>query len=80
MQDHVDDRPGEAPILDGTADTTHTPPEQSGMRNSNDRSRLHNAFGIPAGLSFGSLQAPVLVLNIPVNCGIHLARVNTAFV
>ncbi|KMT03610.1 hypothetical protein BVRB_8g192830 [Beta vulgaris subsp. vulgaris] len=59
-RDHVDDRPGEAPILDATADTTHTPPEQSGMRNSNDRSRLHNAFGIPAGLSFGSLQAPVI--------------------
>ncbi|XP_021745458.1 uncharacterized protein LOC110711390 isoform X3 [Chenopodium quinoa] len=56
----VGDRPRETPILDGTADTTLTPPEQSGMRSSNDGSRLHNTFGIPAGLSFGSLQAPVI--------------------
>uniref|UniRef100_A0A803N6V1 Ubiquitin-like domain-containing protein n=1 Tax=Chenopodium quinoa TaxID=63459 RepID=A0A803N6V1_CHEQI len=55
----VGDRPRETPILDGTADTTLTPPEQSGMRSSNDGSRLHNTFGIPAGLSFGSLQAPL---------------------
>ncbi|XP_021741862.1 uncharacterized protein LOC110708067 isoform X2 [Chenopodium quinoa] len=56
----VGDRPRETPILDGTADTTLTPPEQFGMRSSNDGSRLHNAFGIPVGLSFGSLQAPVI--------------------
>lgn len=63
MQDHVGDRPGETSILDGTANTTHTRPEQSGTRSSNDRSRLYNTFGVPTGLSFGSLQATVLMLN-----------------
>lgn len=60
VRDHVGDRPGETPIEDGSTHTTHTTPEQSGMRNSNDRSRLHNTFGIPASFSFGSLQAPVI--------------------
>ncbi|XP_021860167.1 ubiquitin-like domain-containing protein CIP73 isoform X3 [Spinacia oleracea] len=60
IRDHVGDRPGETSILDGTANTTHTRPEQSGTRSSNDRSRLYNTFGVPTGLSFGSLQATVI--------------------
>ncbi|KAL2929887.1 Ubiquitin-like domain-containing protein CIP73 [Bienertia sinuspersici] len=60
IRDHGGDRPGDSQIVDGMADATHVQPEQSGTRSSNDRSRLHNAFGIPAGLSFGSLQSPVI--------------------
>lgn len=60
VRDHIGGRPGETPTVHGTLNTSETQPEQSGMRNSNDRSRMNNTFGIPAGFSFGPLQAPVI--------------------
>ncbi|KAK9706266.1 hypothetical protein RND81_07G114200 [Saponaria officinalis] len=60
VRDQVGDRHEEAPNTGSAADTTQISHDQSGVRSSNDRSRLQNAFGIPTGVSLGSVQAPVI--------------------
>lgn len=59
IRDHGD-RPSATPAMSGTTDSPQIQPAQSGERSQTDRSRLHNAIGIPTAVSFGSIQAPVI--------------------
>ncbi|XP_074281197.1 ubiquitin-like domain-containing protein CIP73 isoform X1 [Silene latifolia] len=77
MRNQAGDRQ-EAPAPGTAADTTQRSPEQSGMRRSNDRSRLLSAFGFPAGIPFGSVQAPV-ILDAVATLSQYLSRVREEF-
>lgn len=59
-RDQSANRPSATPAMSGSSDSPQTRPEQSGVRSQTDRSRLHNAIGIPTAVSFGSIQAPVI--------------------
>lgn len=58
VRDHGSQRPERTSVVSGMPDSSQAQTEQGSMRSQSDRA--HSAFGLPAAVSLGSLQPPVI--------------------